>query len=265
MLLTATHFLYEASLKTPDLAQPNGKVIRVHELAQGGEEGECRLCASETTSGFVWSRVSKKTFTDHDICARPESSVVCEFCVWALGWTPGLVVGQGGLSTFRLYSVYATSSGVELPSRARWREVLTAAPQEEYLACIAVSGKKWLHIKSRVERPAEYWSVMLEERRVILHPVVLRRVLADFEALYAGFPKAQIENGEYNPSFISKFGVEAFDRLERRLKVFRGTDLFQVVAFVAQRPEIEEQTREKEERCTTGSRQSAKKSESRLF
>lgn len=258
--MSATRFLHEAAKKTPRLAAPNGKVLDVHPLIEGEESGECRLCASETGRGFSWRGAAKKTFTDHDVCRRPESDALCEFCAWALGWAPGTAAGKGGVTTFRLYSVYATPAGVELPSRARWREILTEPPRSEYLACLAVSGKKWLHIKSRVGRPAPHWDAMLEERRVIVAPKVLRAILADFESLYAGFPKSRIEAGDYPPPLVSAFGVERFDGHERRLKVFRGSDLFRVAAFVAQKPE-----RKEDEGCATGSRPTAKRSESRLF
>lgn len=260
--VNATRFLYEASLKSAEVVTPAGKTIAMHPLVESGESGECRRCASETERGFSWAKVAKKTFTDHDSSRRPESPVICEYCVWALGWAPGISNTQGGLSTFRFYSIYATPEGVELPSRARWREILLSTPKSPYLACIAVSGKKWLHIKGRVGGPARWWDLMLEERRVILVPEALQEILAHFEALYAGFPKTQVESGDYSPPLISVFGVERFDRHERYLKAFRGADVFAVAAFVAQKPDKAEG---KEEGCTTDSRPSEKRSESQLF
>lgn len=255
-----TRFLYEASLKTPTALRPNGKEAEMHELTTSEHIGECRICAHETDRGFLSKKVMKKTFTDMDALRRPESEVVCEYCVWALGWSPGLSSRQGGLSTFRLNSIYARPSGVEFPSRMRWREILTSPPMPPYLACVAVSGQKWLHIRGRVSRHRAAHDIMLEQRRVIASPGMLRKALETFEALYAGFPKAQIESGDYDSYRVWKFG-EVAEELEVRMQLLRGTDVFRIAAFVAQRPE----TGEKEERCYTASSPAGKKSQSPLF
>lgn len=258
---TPTRFLYEASLKTPTVLRPNGKDATMHELTTSENKGECRICALETDRGFLSEKVMKKTFTDMDALRRPDSEVVCEYCVWALGWSPGLSSQQGGLSTFRLNSIYARPSGIEFPSRARWRGILASPPIPPYLACVAVSGQKWLHIRGRISRHRAAHDIMLEQRRVIVSPDMLRKTLETFEALYAGFPKAQIESGAYDSYRIFKFG-EDFEELESRMRLLRGTDVFRVAALVAQKPEEPE---EQEERCYTASSPAGKKSQSPLF
>jgi hypothetical protein len=69
---------------------------------------------------------------------------------------------------------------------------------------------------------------------------VNRPALAEFlgliEQLYAMFTKAEILSGQYSQNRIKQFGLAEFQRIENELAPHRGSRLFDLAVFVAQKP-----------------------------
>ena len=226
-MIKPTRLLYEAAMKTPSVSLANGKTAEYTPLEPGNLSGACWLCGAETTQGVPKKKAIKPTFTDADFAQAPQSEVVCECCNWALSWR-----------TLRNYSLLATSQGLQHPSRPELREILLSPPEPPLLLCIATSGQKWLHFKGRVSLSKNKPWAMFEETQVAIPPDGLSRILEPVEVLYAGgFNKTEILSGEYRPVNINKFGVRRWEEMEGQITKHRGSRLFEVAVFVAQKGE----------------------------
>ncbi|MBT9142890.1 MAG: hypothetical protein DDT29_01287 [Dehalococcoidia bacterium] len=113
------------------------------------------------------------------------------------------------------------------------------------MICVAVSGQKWVHIKSQVAWSRDNYPAQMEDMTVYVEPEILAAILEPMEALYsAGFRKAaykdmsgEIETGEYEPWKVQQMGIFKWERLEDLIAPHRGTRLFQLALFVAQKKE----------------------------
>ncbi len=223
-MLTATQFLYNAAIAAGPVHTPMGKVVSYGALEPGHLAGTCYLCGADTDAGLPKKKVIKPTFTDHGLARAPDSEVVCPYCAWALSYRE-----------LRNYSILATAQGLRHPSRAEWRDILLNPPEPPFMACLAVSGQKWLHFKARINRNNEAFVVMLEEQPVAVVPKKLESLLRRIEDLYTVFSKSEIESGHYSPQRIQQFGMEAWLKHETVLERVRGSGIFDVALFVAQR------------------------------
>jgi len=226
-MIKPTRLLYEAAMKTPSAPLANGKAAEYTPLEPGNLSGACWLCGAETSQGVPREKAIKPTFTDADFAQSPQSDVVCEYCNWALSWR-----------TLRNYSILATGQGLQHPSRPELREVLLSPPEPPFLLCIATSGQKWLYFKAKVSFRRQNYPVMLEEVPVTVNTELLAKVLKPVETLYgSGFSKAEILSGEYKPVNINKFGMRRWEDAENQITKYRGTRMFELAVFVAQKGE----------------------------
>jgi hypothetical protein len=110
--------------------------------------------------------------------------------------------------------------------KGRMVECLRSNPE---LAIIAVSGQK--HIVFRAT--PGWWQI--EEQSTL--PLDVWSVLDAVECLYTIFSKTEIETGMYSQRRMMDFGINDFLSLEDRLKFQRGTLLFDLAIFLAQKKE----------------------------
>lgn len=168
----------------------------------------------------------KDTFTDQPYARNPASGSVCLGCAFCLGNRP-----------LRNYSILATEERLYHPSRSEWRVHLLAPPRPPFVAAIAVSGQKHLAFKAEISYDRETFTVLLEEMPIVVRRSELADLLAFVEPLLAHFTKAELESGRYNQARILKFGLARWQEVEQVLSTLRGSRLFQLAMFVAQKPE----------------------------
>lgn len=226
-MISAAELIYNAAMKTPTVALANNKTAEYTPLEYGNLSGTCWLCGAETTQGIPKKKAIKPTFTDADCAKSPLNDLVCEHCNWALSWR-----------TLRNYSILATQEGLQHPTRPELREILLNPPEPPFLLCIATSGQKWLYFKAKVSFRRQNYPVMLEEVPVTVNTELLAKVLKPVETLYgSGFSKAEILSGEYKPVNINKFGMRRWEDAENQITKYRGTRMFELAVFVAQKGE----------------------------
>lgn len=209
------------------IISPTGKEVEVPSPECGTEAGECWLCGAETERGFLKKKVIKPTFTDGPLAKAPYSDVVCEACTWAISHRP-----------LRNYSLFATMSQLEFPSRQRSREILLDPPDEPFMLVLAESGQKWLHFKAKVNLGVgKTFQVLLEEAPVTV-ACTFRLLLDNVEELYnGGFTKTEIASSNYHSHRIQEFGIQEWDELEKQVSRYRGGRLLDLALFIAQRDE----------------------------
>lgn len=269
MELTTTQFIRRAALKTgtvvtptPWKERPPGKKVRKSEANQvkvGDFTGivmtdldmadvpdtSCWLCGGATGGrGLPIKKIIKDTFTDHDKASAPGSGSVCPGCVFCLSFL-----------SFRNYSILATTDGIKHPTRSDMRALLLSPPEPPFTLCIAVSGQKHLTFKAEVAYSRDNYPVHLEETRVLVDVSQLAELLDLTERLYTVFSKDEIKTGRYSMGRIKQFGIAQFQQAEEKLAPHRGSRLFDLAIFVAQKKEFKpvETPEEEEKPCNTTS------------
>ena len=226
--MPATQMLYQAagSPSVPDLEPASGA---------------CWLCGSDLGgTGVPRESAIKDTFTDHDKCASPRSTHLCRACVFCFServpWP-----GRDKLQRMRNYSHFVIG-GQWLPlskgDKAQMREILLAPPEDEWLGVVAESGQKHLIFRAPVALGASRCAIQFEEQQLAYAPRDLARELEVIETLYqAGFSKAEIETGDYNQARMLKAGLRVWRAAERQAQPWRGSVLFRLALFLAQKRE----------------------------
>ncbi|MEW5952615.1 MAG: hypothetical protein AB1815_02495 [Bacillota bacterium] len=248
-LLMPTQFIRQAALKTGTVVTPTpwkdrdpGKKTRkgMNSQVRMGEhvgvmvsdpdiqdvsDRRCWLCGGTTGGrGLPVKKVIRDTFTDRDKARWPASRSVCPGCVFCLSFM-----------SLRNYSILATPDELQHPGRAEIRDILLDPPEPPFVLCIAVSGQKWLHFRSKVAYSRDGYPVQLEETLVCVERPILRDWLEVVERLYTVFTKAEILTGQYGQNRIRQFGLAEFQELEARISRHRGTRLFDLAVFVSQK------------------------------
>ncbi len=210
--------------------------IRMADIeAQDVADASCWLCGGETQGrGIPVKTAIKDTFTDVDRAKAPGSGSLCCGCAFCLSF-----------SSLRFYSIVATPGKLIHPSRADLRGILLDPPEPPFMICMAVSGQKWVHIKSQIAYSRDNFPVQMEDVTIYVDPAELAEILEPMEELYSGgfskvtskFGIGEIETGEYEPWKMQKFGIAKLEKLEEKLASWRGKRIFNLALFVAQKTE----------------------------
>lgn len=275
-ILTPTQFIRRAALKTgtvvtptPWKEKPAGKKVRkgMDNQVQVGDytgivmtdpemvdvaDEHCWLCGGTTGGrGLPVKKAIKDTFTDRDKARYAASDSICPGCAFCLSFM-----------SLRNYSVLATENELRHPGRAEIRGILLEPPEPPFVLCIAVSGQKWLHFRAQVSYSHDNFPAQYEETQVFVNRSALARLLELVEQLYAVFTKAEILSGQYGQNRIRQFGLAEFQHIENELAPQRGSRLFDLAVFVAQKPPEEEK---EEQVCITISTPKTSRQPSLLF
>ncbi|MBW2672560.1 MAG: hypothetical protein JRD89_03975 [Deltaproteobacteria bacterium] len=239
VMLTPTQFIRQAALKTPHVPVAMGKVVEYTDVPLADvPDTRCWLCGGLTGGrGQPVKKTIKDTFTDRDKARWPGSKSVCPGCAFCLSFM-----------SLRNYSILATEAGLRHPSRPEIRNFLLEPPEPPFVFCIAISGQRWLHFRAQVAYDRDGFPVQFEDTMVCVWRKPLTDWLSVIEQLYAVFSKEEIRTGRYNQNRIKQFGLAEFQAMEEKIAPHRGTRLFDLAIFVAQK--LEEKKKE-EKPCST--------------
>jgi hypothetical protein len=202
-----------------------------HLPIQDGEVGVCRSCGVRGygESFVAWVRA---TFTDHDKL-RP-GEIVCHACLFCFDENNALLqtrLNKDKPQRMRNYSHFVVNGAwhpLSKGEKAQMREILLN--QAPTVAVIADSGQKHIIFRARVG----WWQ--FEEHGLRPDPERLTMILVPFEGLYrAGATKNEIESGRYAVRTIHAIGIDQWRELESALREERGTLIFKLAAFLAQK------------------------------
>ena len=226
---TPTQLIYHAAMQTPEVTTATGKVVKYEQFpAENVEDEICFLCGGETHGkGQSTKKAIKPTFTDTPYARALHSHAVCVGCAFCLS-----------RRELRNYAIVATETALLHPSREQVRDMLIEPPEPPFLICIAISGQKWVHFKSQVNYSRDVFTVNLEESQISVIPEKLKAMVETVEHLYTTFSKEEILTGRYNQKRIKDFGINRFSQAEDRIAPFRGSQLFELAVFVAQKKEV---------------------------
>jgi hypothetical protein len=202
--------------------------------------GKCQFCG-KMTDGIAFLDWVKPTFTDFDKLQAGE--IVCNDCLFYFQEASqelAAKMGKDKPQKMRNYSHFVIN-GEWIPlskgNKVQMRELLLGESFPE-LAAIADSGQKHIVFRAGRNAPGSKagW-VQFEEQKLYLVPEELRDLLTPIEELYVGFSKGEIETGDYAGWRILKFGLDHWLELENQVKARRGTPIFGLALFLAQRSE----------------------------
>ena len=244
-MMEPTHLVYEAWKRTGELVQntkdaKGNEIVRVVEFYDPYEsahmekiQDRCFLCGEQTDDGIQVKHVFSDVFTDWNRSRYPIGTHVCPACAFTILTNPD---GRVSLRNFS----FVAADKLYLPNRIEMRQFLLEPPEPPFLIVLAVSQKKHLAFKGAVGYSRDIFTVMLEETEVIVNRKEFARLLDVVEHFLFAFTKTEIITGKYNQQRVLKFGVDRWEWFEERLKPYRGTELLNVVMFVAQKVEREE-------------------------
>lgn len=227
-LTTPTQFIYQAAMKTPTVDVAMGKVVKYEEPSLVSvDDTACWLCGGRTGGqGELISKAIKATFNDSDRARALQSKSVCPGCSFCLNQRP-----------LRNYSTVVDNKGIEHPDRPRMREILISPPDPPFVIIIAVSGQKHLHFKAEIAYCRDNYPVQMEETHLQVNVSELKKILNVIEMLYTVFTKEEIRTGQFSLNRIKQFGLARFQDFAGLIEKYRGTRLFSLAIFVAQKSE----------------------------
>jgi hypothetical protein len=200
----------------------------------GAQSGTCRTCGSNG-AGLLFAGWVRTTFTDWDKLTVGE--IICHACQFCFEDANPILDARIGKPRQRMrnYSHFVRSGEwypLSKGDKPQMRDLLLDHGTE--VSVIAESGQK--HIIFRA-RPG-WWQ--FEESALPPFPDALTAQLAVVEKLYRAFSKSEIETGRYNQKRILDFGLHKWVALEEQIKPLRGTRQLELMLFLAQREESDD-------------------------
>jgi hypothetical protein len=217
-----THIVYAAAAP-PEQPQP------------GTIAGVCRACgiSGVGVDFLAWVR---PTFTDWGLLQV--GSIVCAACQFCFAEQSEVLAAQLGKrepQRFRNYSHFVVGGAWRALSKGNKKEMIEILGQSPQVAVIADSGQK--HIVFRA-KPG-WWQ--FEELAIRPEVETLMFLIGEMVPALATFSKQELLLGRYSFSRIAKYGLPESAKLAEKLKPHRGSAVFALALFLAQREEEEKE------------------------
>ena len=197
-------------------------------------DGSCWLCGGELDGcGMPYQKFVKPTFTDHDKAACPTSDYVCSACVFCAddhNQVLADMLRKDKPQRMRNYSHFVVN-GEWVPLSKASKPQMIELLQHAELAVIADSGQK--HIIFRA-KPGMW---QFEEQALVPDWWGFTRLFELISELYTVFNKTEIATGNYGMPRLRTFGLSRWRGLEEQIKPYRGSPVFDLAIFLAQREE----------------------------
>lgn len=205
----------------------------IHEV-DGNESGMCAICGIDGV-GIPFDDWLKDTFTDLDKLVHGGAIAchACQFCSHNQSAYLAKQTGKDKPQKFRNYS-HIVYNGVWYPlskgQKSAMRDLLVQSPE---VVLIATSGQKHTFYRSVPGR----WQV--EEQSMLPDVPMLRMLLDIVTPMLQVFSKTELETARYDHRRIIMYGVDAWRQAEQVLRVYRGTLIYELVLFLAQKEDTE--------------------------
>ncbi|MGD9157004.1 MAG: hypothetical protein PVG39_01230 [Desulfobacteraceae bacterium] len=148
-------------------------------------QNKCYYCGLPCGNHYLKQDYVKETFTNRDIVKNPGSNFVCGCCISSfagLGKTEQIdgTVKEGRGGAPRCYSWILTLDWKKAFTKRHLdfcRTILFDPPKPPFSIILADSGQKHLIFRAPVNYDRDMYSVLLEEKEIIVDRVQLRRIL----------------------------------------------------------------------------------------
>jgi hypothetical protein len=189
----------------------------------------------------VQARIKKATWTAHGTAAAPDSEWLSPAAVWSLSEkaTHPEVARPFKMRTMSHLVIGDRWQVLPLREKRLMAETLLLPPGEPWFLAMCEKPLAASHIiyRAPVNYPqATSWSVSLSGLIVRGSSALLSRLLRPIEALYqADHAKKRINGGEYVIKYIAAQGEAEWASLEAQIAPHRGSGLFKLALFLAQK------------------------------
>lgn len=203
-----------------------------------GIDGPCRLCGDREYDGVSFSDWVKDTFMDHD--KLKIGTIICRACLFCADDRSVLLqtkLGRGKPQRMRNYSHFVVSGQWMAYHKGQKRGIAAALQSNPEVAVIAMSGQKHLIFRAR----PGWWQI--EEQAQQPSRAQLFWLAKAVEQLLPGFSKTEIESGHYAQYRIVKYGLAQWNERERVIAPHRGSLIFTLAVWLAQKDETDGQIR----------------------
>lgn len=217
----------------------------------------CWVCAGAATRGVVRERWQGANFTGQNKVRAPESSHVCEPCVFVMAGRPP--------DTLRMYSHLFDVGGEYLRlnkgNKPAMRAFLRRHHAGDWFAAIADSGQKHIVPWAPINPAGTRRPIVLFEETLVTLPAgdagwtLVDRITA---LLTAGATKEEIDRGEYGQR-AHALCHDAIETFEESWSAKRASPWFSLAVWLSQRDEQATQARLEEEKAA----RAAKKEEAK--
>lgn len=216
----------------------------------------CYLCGATPAPNKL---ALKNTFTAHCFAKFPDSDRLCDRCQFSIDtranyWNEAK--GKYSLLYARNWSwLYQGSNLISpvfdgeregfpvvknLATRIEMKDWLLNPPEPPFTIAIAESGQKHILFLAQEAQSKDLFPVQFEMDSVIVRRAEFSDLLNAFEKLMGlGASKTDILSGEYKSQFLLvAYGNSDFWGLEEKISKHRGGRLLELIAHVAQKPEL---------------------------
>ena len=230
-------------------------VARAAAVLFADREAPCAMCGSVESRTAPTEKAVGGNFTDQYLLARPDSSRICEGCVWVCSGKPP--------ATVRMWTVVARPDLPAPPSHPkavfggahvqytarndmRWVvSTLCDPPDGPWLVSVAESGQKHHVPYARVNHGAGRWAVRMDQADVVSTPAEFRAAFAHVVALRrAGFTTGEVENGAPSAVHLSVPGaLDLWRAYGEPLAPLRRSPLLHLACFLPNKEFLDEYAR----------------------
>lgn len=202
-------------------------------------DGLCNLCGQPTHGGVPIKSVFSSSYMDWAIHKSPESTHICDACMFCVGMNP-----NGRVALFR-YPVVAEKT-LHLCNKKQFRNYLLNPPEPPFVMILPTSQKKHLFAKSKISHSREHYFCNLEEITVSVDDGI-KNILETIEALRGiGFRSTDIASARVPGNIMRIMNVTDAERMIGIMQDIRKNEMFNLALEAAQK------MNEEEARCYLG-------------
>lgn len=222
--MNATELIYHAAC-SPD--------IEVESIG-----GVCAVCGKTITEGVPIKKVVSSSFTDWNFLADISASHVCAACTWCIK-EPKMRRSQYIATENRL--VYFKREIIE-----HW---LFFPPHPPFVFFMTSSYKKHGSFRAKVNGSRDLFYIQFEDRQILFSPNKYKELFELMKRMYATFNKTQeIGTGNYIQKRVMEYGIEKWREDEAVLKRYRGSQVFELLLYALNKPEVKKNDRMRDTR-----------------
>lgn len=211
--------------------------------AEAVHTDECWLCGLPAKHTIPTQKFIR---TSVELLARasaPRSGRVCAACAYCFLEQCAELTAMTGrdrpqkMRTYTHFVVGGRWMAFTKSDKARIAELLLSGPFPE-LAAISDTQQKHVIYKAKCNPPGQAsggW-VQLEDASIYVDREKFTVLFETVNRQYRLYPKSEIESGSYNLRWIMQNDVREWDANERLLRQERGSPLFDLALWLAQRP-----------------------------
>ena len=191
-------------------------------------EGICAVCGKAISEGVPIKKVVSGAFTDWNMLADMNASHVCSACTWCIK-EPKM----------RRSQYIATENELIFFKRDDIEKYLFEPPESPFVFFVTSSYKKHGSFRARVNDSQQLFYIQFEDRQILFSPNRYRELFELMKKMYITFNKTQeIGQGNYIQKRVMEYGIEKWKRDEEILKQHRGSQVFELLLYALNKPEV---------------------------